>query len=83
MPNVSQSGICHDCCKCLSSLRVRLHKQDTQPEACVRIRTNPIVAAFLRPFQISVEGVPEEIQVENESPSSHSRDHVFNVLSLF
>lgn len=32
------------------------------------------------PNTVSVKSMPEEIQVQNESLSIHSRDHIFNVL---
>ena len=77
------SGICHDCCKCRSSIRGRPRKQDIQPVAspmAVLIRDQPHRSCATKTNAISVEGLSEEI---HESPlSSHSREHIFNILHL-
>ena len=77
------SGICHDCCKCRSSIRGRPRKQDIQPVAspmAVPIRDQPHRSCATKTNAISVEGLSEEI---HESPlSSHSREHIFNILHL-
>ena len=85
MPNVpfTDSGICHDCCKCRRSIRGRPRKQDIQPVAspmAVLIRDQPHRSCATKTNAISVEGLSEEI---HESPlSSHSREHIFNILHL-
>ena len=79
----TDSGICHDCCKCRRSIRGRPRKQDIQPVAspmAVLIRDQPHRSCATKTNAISVEGLSEEI---HESPlSSHSREHIFNILHL-
>ena len=81
-----QSGICHDCCKCRRSVRGRPHKQDAQPETRVArlIRNQPHRNCTPEAFSdaLTEDSVAEETHVPEEQTSSHSRENIFNVLSL-